>query len=738
MNRREFVSLAAAALGTTANSAASPLKYDETTARAVTDEMRRPHGTPTEMAMASDWARSLSASGVRASTQTRLLLQILPRPFSFVYDGKPSNHFLHTWPFNLRDIPAEDSASRCFEVTYSDPSTRLQVRAVGRVYKDFPAVEWTLHFKNDANVDSPILENIQALDAGLECAEGDPAIHHAKGATCSMDDFKPLTRVLSYNGELRLQPGGGRSSSEFLPFFNIEGAGEGAVVAIGWTGEWAAQFSHPEPGKAFRVQAGMALTHLCLRPGEEIRTPRILTLFWQGDRRRGNNLLRQHILANHRPVVGGKPLECPVTIPSWGETKASDHLENVRQIVAHDLPMDYYWIDAGWFGSGKWWRNAGDWRVKRDLYPDGFKPISDLLHASGRRLLLWFEPERVCAGTPWYTEHAEWLMEVPKEHKVYRGFDGKGEWDVATTDPRWVPHESARNQIQEGDKLFNLAIPEARDFLTNFISSKIDEFGIDCFRNDANIAPLEFWRAADAPDRQGITEIRWVEGFYAFWDELRRRHPDLIIDDCASGGRRIDLETVGRSTPLSRTDFVRNSLADQCHSHGLLQWVPLNTTFTGLLTTQNEYTLRSSMTAGLCYSVFSSGDVPQAKTDYAAIPYGAIKASVAKYLSIQKYFSGDFYPLTDYTQTDDAWFAYQLDLPNEGEGIVVVVKRPQSNFTEAAFPLEGLKPQQNYEIANLDTRETTRATGKTLLQAGLRVNLLEKPDSTVFRYRQTT
>ena len=45
--------------------------------------------------------------------------------------------------------------------------------------------------------------------------------------------------------------------------------------------------------------------------------------------------------------------------------------------------------------------------------------------------------------------------------------------------------------------------------------------GIDVYRNDFNIDPLEFWRAADSPDRQGITEIRYVEGHYAMWDELR-------------------------------------------------------------------------------------------------------------------------------------------------------------------------------------------------------------------------
>ena len=120
--------------------------------------------------------------------------------------------------------------------------------------------------------------------------------------------------------------------------------------------------------------------------------------------------------------------------------------------------MDYYWIDAEWFGKGPWWKNPGNWEVKRDLYPQGFKPISDLLHSAGRKFLLWFEPERVCAGTPWYTEHAEWLLEVPKDKKVYRGFDAKGEWDVAQVRPalgaqrkRAQPDSGRRQAVQSGD-----------------------------------------------------------------------------------------------------------------------------------------------------------------------------------------------------------------------------------------------------------------------------------------------
>ena len=79
------------------------------------------------------------------------------------------------------------------------------------------------------------------------------------------------------------------------------------------------------------------------------------------------------------------------------------------------------------------------------------------------------------------------------------------------------------------------------------------------YRNDFNLDPLGFWRGADAPDRQGITEIRYVEGQYAIWDELLRRGiPGCAIDNCASGGRRIDLETChalacrsGGATPVA-------------------------------------------------------------------------------------------------------------------------------------------------------------------------------------------
>jgi hypothetical protein len=88
------------------------------------------------------------------------------------------------------------------------------------------------------------------------------------------------------------------------------------------------------------------------------------------------------------------------------------------------------------------------------------------------------------------------------------------------------------------------------------------------YRNDFNMDPLPYWRAADAPDRQGITEIRYVEGLYAMWDEIRAKTSGTVPDDCASGGRRIDLEMCIRSivqTRIAADHDRRGELAARHH-----------------------------------------------------------------------------------------------------------------------------------------------------------------------------
>ena len=497
---------------------------------------------------------------------------------SFSFGGKPGAPLLKDWQ---RQVRASDTAnsSTTSETTWTDPATGLEVRVSEQLFRDFPAVEWVATLKNTGTKDTPLIEAVQAIDTTFTLPATAPAaLHWANGGLANFDDFAPHTTELKPGTPFPLQAGEGRSSSQVLPFFNLEGAGGGVVLAVGWSGNWAARFEADAKG-AVRVIAGQGLTRLVLHPGEEIRTPRMLALFYQGDRWRGQNLLRRFILAHHRPLKQGQPMISPITAGNWGGTRAEVHLDNIRKFIRERLPIEYYWIDAGWYGPpkvedvGSWASNVGDWTIKTSLYPQGFKPLSDAQREVGRELMLWFEPERVHAGTPWHREHREWLID--------------------TGDP---------------SLLLDLGRPDARAFVTDFISSRITEYGLGCYRQDFNMDPLPSWRKTDAPDRQGMTENRHVTGLYAFWDALLARHPNLIIDNCASGGRRIDLETVGRATPFWRSDGPRDPIAHQAHTYGLMEWVPLSATSQDRA--GDDYEFRSSMCSSLCINWEHSGDGP--------------------------------------------------------------------------------------------------------------------------------
>jgi hypothetical protein len=191
MSRREFVGIAAAAaLSATPEGTKLGAAHLDSVSVDGRVSLGRKLGTDAEMAIAADWVRSFSEPtvGARTKAKTHLLPQVLLPPFSFVYDGKKSAELLPAWKIDVKASDG-DIARKFLEVTYTDPSTGLIGRITGTIFKDFPAVEWVLHFQNTGSADTPILENIQALDALLECPEGVPSIHYAKGSYCSFEVF---------------------------------------------------------------------------------------------------------------------------------------------------------------------------------------------------------------------------------------------------------------------------------------------------------------------------------------------------------------------------------------------------------------------------------------------------------------------------------------------------------------------------------------------------------------------
>lgn len=268
----------------------------------------------------------------------------------------------------------------------------------------------------------------------------------------------------------------------------------------------------------------------------------------------------------------------------------------------------------------------------------GVREVADRVHENGAKFVLWVEPERVTEGSWLAQHHPQWIL---------RG-DG-------------------------GLQLLNLGVPEAWQWLVEKIDGLIKSEGVDVYGQDFNMQPLSCWRRADEPDRQGLTEMRHVAGYLAFWDELLRRHPQLYIDTCASGGRRNDLETLRRSVPLLRSDCFAPAETQQAHTMGLALWIPY---FGSGMGPEDTYWCRSCIFPASRLGL----DTRDGKQDYTQL-----NRMIAECRSVQKYLLGDYYPLTSHSLASDVWAAWQFDRPEIGAGIVQVFRRSNSPCETARF-----------------------------------------------------
>jgi alpha-galactosidase len=625
-------------------------------------------------------------------------------PFSFQFGGRPSSEFLHDWPvrFGGRTL---DEARAERTLTWTDPRSGLVVRCVVVEYANYPAVEWTVYFRNTGTSDTPILENIQGLDTSFERGEaGEFVLHGIKGDSCTADSYEPYRYTLAPGWKKQFSPpdGSGKSCDgpDGWPYYNLQLPGGGVILAVGWPGQWASAFER-DAGRGLRVTAGQQRTHLVLKPGEEIRTPLNALVLWRGDDVvRAQNLWRRWFVAHNMARTRGEPQPPATQIQVDG---SPGNIAYVKSFLDAGIKPDICWRDAG--GPHTWypnrtgpytgndsWLNTGTWEVDAVRYPQGFKPFSDWVRSNGMQFLLWFEPERVGDTNSWLARnHADWLL----------------------------PGSSHGSILDLGN-------PAAFGWLVDHLDMMIRTQGLDWYREDMNGGgPLPAWRRKDAPDRQGITENLYVQGHLALWDELRRRHPGLRIDSCASGGRRNDLETMRRAVPLLRSDFQFPEMkgvveGNQGHTSGLSPWLPFQGTGCYLY---DPYAFRSFYLPS-----FGMGGLTAENA-------AAQRQAYRECSRIAPLMLGDYYPLTAYSVKEDAWIAWQFDRSDLGTGVVQAFRRALCPDTSRYFKLRGLQPGARYEVEDLDGDRQV-VSGARLMGAGLPVSLAVKPAAAVVIYRR--
>ncbi|MBP6506228.1 MAG: alpha-galactosidase [Opitutaceae bacterium] len=619
-------------------------------------------------------------------------------PLAFTLDGRTSAELLAKSPGQTTTTKLADGRVQ-HTWTWTDPTSGLEVRCVTVEHVGFPAVEWTGYFRNPGSVRTPLLEGIQAIDVQLRRSQaGEFVLRGITGDDCRADSYQPYEHVLATNSTRTIAPPRGKPSEVVFPYFNLSEPGGGMMMAVGWPGQWAASFTR-DAADGLRIVAGQELTHLRLEPGEEIRTPLIALLFWRGaDVERAQNIWRRWMLADNLPRPGGQPLRPMYNFCSGGyfeglKVSEASEKEFIDVLEREGIKLDYWWMDAGWYPCPKWW-NVGTWEPDAARFPNGLKAVSDYVHGRGTKLIVWFEPERATDGSWLAQNHPEWLI---------------------------------------GGKLFNFGDPAARQWMTDHVDQLITEQGIDLYRQDFNMSPLESWRTNDAPDRQGITENLHVQGYLAYWDELRRRHPDMLIDSCAGGGRRNDLETLRRAVPLLRSDYQAfdgnpaYALGNQCHTYGLSSWIPFYGQGVYANPSHYVYSVRSHMSPSFCICI----DVRKPGIDW-----DLYRRLVAEWRQVADCFLGDYYPLTPYSLSEASWIAWQFARPEADSGMVQAFRRAECPDESVWLKLRGLDRSGVYLVANLDEPGTTELTGQELSETGLRVVIKDQPGAAVITYQR--
>lgn len=664
--------------------------------------------TAAEMAEVRQWVAAKFEGTRSAGTDKPRTRDVKPF-FSFMYDGNSSTELFEMWQLQRASRRLDEHRTE-HTLTYTDQKTGLVVRCVGIEYGDFPTVEWTLYFKNIGSEKTPILEDIRPLDLELERAAESGAeasefrLHHNVGGAATAQAYGPLETVLPPKAEKHIGGAGGRPTNSDMCYFNLEQAADkGVIIAIGWPGQWASRFTRDERN-GLRVQAGQELTHFRLLPGEEVRSPLVLLQFWTGgDWLRAQNVWRRWFIAHGLRRPGGKLPPIQWCGGSAGVTNmmvnATEENQNacIDAYLARGLKPDLWWMDAGWYPCGGSWWNTGTWEFDKERFPNGLRPVTNHLHAKNIRAILWFEPERVTAGS-WLAENRpEWLLTAKDKHGARKTHN----------------------------RLLNLGNPEAWRWVLKRVDRLLTEADIDIYRQDFNIDPLVFWRANDTEDRQGITEIRYVTGLLAYWDELLRRHPSMLYDNCASGGRRNDLESMRRGVPYTKSDYWSDPVGVQGQTYGISLWLPY---FAGSWGTADDpYTCRSK----LGHTIGAPVDVRD--TDRS---YQERRKRLDEWRKIIANYWGDFWPSTPYSLDNAAWMAWQFNCPDSGRGVVQAFRRAESPKNSARFRLRGLEADAAYIVTNCDTSDVTEITGRTLLEDGLTVLLKDRPAAAIVTYQK--
>ncbi|WP_424684793.1 glycoside hydrolase family 36 protein [Enterococcus sp.] len=391
-----------------------------------------------------------------------------------------------------------------------------------------------------------------------------------------------------------------------------------------------------------------------LKPGESFTTVPVFcgNVFGTFDEAVGK-------LTNYRRSIRRENIDnekCPVIFNDYMNCLMGDPTsEKEFPLIdkAAEVGCEYYVIDCGWYSDGYWWDNVGEWKESVERFPNGIIELTNYIREKGMIPGLWLEIEvmginsQLANSLPddwFFCRHGARV----KDHSRY--------------------HLDFRNE-------------EVQRYATSVIDRLLTDYGIGYIKMDYNTttgigSDLEADSFSDALLMHNRSYLKWLDGVFS-------KYPDLVIENCGSGGMRHDYQMLRRHSIQSvtdQTDYLRNgAIAAICASaitpeQGAIWSYPLKNA--------NEEEVIFNMVNSMLLRIHQSGHL--AELDATAIDL--VRDGIDIYKEIRQYIpeSQPFWP-TGIPHIDDGWFSFGL---RTNTGSYLAVWRTNGREDQFSIPFD--------------------------------------------------
>ncbi len=613
-------------------------------------------------------------------------------PFTFKVDGEQFN--ASEWEKSVEQVKNEDvyEDGVAENIIFKNKNNGLEIRVEAITFNAHATCQWTVYIKNIGKEKSAVISDFYALDSSL--STGKTNLYYSIGSDTAAADFSLVEKSLS-SSEKVFSGNEGKPTEKYMPYFNICGEKYGVVMGIGWTGQWESTFSSEDEKTNITVKQEELEGYLL--PGEEVRSPLVSLSFYKNTNAlKGFNLFRNWIMDSVYPENITKNYYTVMEVAGPMSTRTSDEIITILDNDVDDSVYentDAFWMDAGWYSYTEgWYEGVGNWTVDTSRYDNGISELSSYAKDKGLGHVLWYEPERVFRNTEFYkvgSQKEGWLVDIGDDNVMW-----------------------------------NLANEDALEYYCEYIANSLKENGVTVYRQDFNFAPLEYWQKADKEyydGRKGICENHYVTNLYKFLDYLCDNIDGLIIDNCASGGKRLDLEMTYRSIPFWRSDYNCSYHSDlfeatQSHTYGISFWLPISGT---ALWMESEYSARSAI-------------MPLMLMDF----YSHKHEDFSFHNEQRALMGGNYYPIEFGSFDKDKILAMQFDSEAGKEGTALIYKRENVKDDEYIVKFNGLSDEVIYNVYDIDNPDEIKTlSGKQLMNDGVAIDLPDGEKAIILMYK---